>query len=119
MTPQAVYGLGHVLNDWQEDGRGVRACEVCGGRWENQAVLRECPGGPRPGAEIRRIRCGHCKVEPVIVEVRQSESGYRSVSWLTNSAECQLCSSRLCSATCPVACSVARSKESEEEKSGN
>ena len=68
--PHAVYDLGHMLNEWREHGRDVRACEVCGGRWENAAVLRECPGGPPPGAEIRSVRCRHCKVEAVILKVR-------------------------------------------------
>ena len=47
MQTYAVYDLGHMLNEWREHGRDVRACEVCGGRWENAAVLS--PNPPRDG----------------------------------------------------------------------
>ena len=116
MTTQATYNLGHVVNEWREYGRDVRACEVCGGRWENSAALRECPGEPPPGATIRRVRCPHCKVEPVTLRVLEGSAGGRSVTWLTDSTTCQICGERVCSDNCPADC---RLQEDKEERIGN
>ena len=112
--PHAVYDLGHMLNEWREHGRDVRACEVCGGRWENAAALRECPGGPPPGAEIRRVRCRHCKVEVVILKVWEGKSDGRLGTWLTDSATCRSCRERVCSSNCPVGCPAAGREDKEE-----
>lgn len=109
-----VTGLGHVVNHWKENGAPVGACEVCGGRWDFLPPPGTCRGGPRPGADIRRVRCRHCKIRPVILEVQESESGERFITWLTDSATCRSCRERVCSSNCPVGCPAAGREDKEE-----
>ena len=99
--------LGHVVSEWREHGREVKTCAVCGGRWENAAILRECAGGPPQGTVVRSVRCRHCKVEPVTFRVKDGEAGGRSVTWLTNSETCRACGERVCGG-CPVSCPVTK-----------
>ena len=117
MTTQTPDNLGHVINEWREYSGEVKACEVCGGRWANAEILRECPGKPRAGAEIRRVRCRHCKVEPVVLEVKDSTLGFSYVTLLTNSEICQTCWERTCG-KCSVDCPETE-LEDKEERIGN
>ena len=110
MTTRAVNNLGHVFNEWREYSGDVRACEVCGGRWVNAEVLRECPGDPPAGTEIRALHCRHCKVEAVILKVEEGADGGRWITWLTNSTTCQTCKERICG-KCSTDCPADKGKE--------
>ena len=113
----AVKHLGHVVNEWREYSGAVQACEVCGGHWVNAAILRECPGGPPVGTQVRTVRCRHCKVEAVIFKVKEGEVGGRYLTWLTNSEACQTCEERTCG-NCPVDCPETE-LEDKKERIGN
>ena len=116
MTTQTRDNLGHVINEWQstagrEGLRGLR------GSLDERRNTPGVPGKPRAGAEIRRVRCRHCKVEPVVLEVKDSTVGFSVCHISDQLCDLSACWERTCG-KCSVDCPETK-LEDKEERIGN